>query len=473
MKTVSNTQPFNLANIRRVWAIASIHLSVVFLSHPAVADDDAPYDKDGIPTNSIAKSLPQNGDPYGARKQLSEQGINFGVNYIGEVWSNRSGGLKLGTAANGRAELVIDADLEKISGQKDLTFHANAFQIHGGTISKDYTGGLLGVTNIEANPSTRLSELWVEQKVGKVSVRVGQIAADTEFITSAFAGVFVGSTFGWPAITAADLPGGGPAYPFATPGVRVKYDINDNLTALVGVFNGDPAGKNGDPQRLNRTGTNFRLNDPPFVIAEGQYKLNQGKKETGLATTLKFGGWAHFGSFDDLRFDRNGDSLVITGARAARISGNQGVYAVIDQQFYRPAGVAADKGIASFLRVSASPGDQNLIDFYADGGFTFSSIIPERADDTLGVGLAYGRISDRARGADRDAIQLGNPQPVRDYEMALEITYQAKLADGWVIQPDFQYIWHPGGNVANPRDVNGATSIKDAAVIGVRSVINY
>jgi carbohydrate-selective porin OprB len=55
------------------------------------------------------------------------------------------------------------------------------------------------VSNIEALPATRLYELWAEQKLfdNTVSVRVGQLAADTEFILSQYAAVFVNSTFGF------------------------------------------------------------------------------------------------------------------------------------------------------------------------------------------------------------------------------------------------------------------------------------
>jgi porin len=43
---------------------------------------------------------------------------------------------------------------------------------------------------------------------------------------------------------------------------------------------------------------------------------------------------------------------------------------------------------------------------------------------------------------------------------------------GWTIQPDFQYIFHPGRHIANPFDPTGA-AIPNAAVVGVRTTINY
>jgi porin len=55
----------------------------------------------------------------------------------------------------------------------------------------------------------------------------------------------------------------------------------------------------------------------------------------------------------------------------------------------------------------------------------------------------------------------------------LELTYQAQITPWLVLQPDFQYIFHPGGNVADPTDVSGTTPVQDAAVIGVRTAITF
>jgi hypothetical protein len=72
---------------------------------------------------------------------------------------------------------------------------------------------------------------------------------------------------------------GGPAYPLATPGVRWRFDPDKNWSALVAVFNGDP----GEQGTVNTTGTNFRVNDPPLLMGEVQYRHNQGKDDSGLA----------------------------------------------------------------------------------------------------------------------------------------------------------------------------------------------
>src|SRR5229473_2758537 len=98
-----------------------------------------------------------------------------------------------------------------------------------------------------------------------------------------------------------------------------------------------------------------------------------------------------------------------------------------------------------------APSDRNLINLYFDTGLTFKGPIASRPDDTLGIGFAVGRISPQAAASDRDLVTLtGTPMPIRDYEAAIELTYQVQLAQDWSLQPDLQYIIHSGGHVPNP-----------------------
>ncbi|MEP9370462.1 carbohydrate porin [Xanthobacter sp. VNH20] len=99
---------------------------------------------------SIASQLGWLGDWGGARTKLANAGIQFGVNYIGEVWSNTQGGLGTGTAYNGRFLFTMDADLGKLFNWNNATFHVSALQIQGSGFSGQYLGNIMGVSNIDA-----------------------------------------------------------------------------------------------------------------------------------------------------------------------------------------------------------------------------------------------------------------------------------------------------------------------------------
>ena len=128
-------------------------------------------------------------------------------------------------------------------------------------------------------------------------------------------------------------------------------------------------------------------------------------------------------------------------------------------------------GNGFFARLSASPSDRNLIDYYADGGFVFSGFIPQRPDDNFGIAFAYANVSDRARAFDRDvAFVEAAALPVRSFEAMLEIYYKYQIVPGLLLQPDFQYIWNPGaGGLVQ---TNGAR-VENAVVGGLRISVNY
>lgn len=439
-------------------------------------------EEEGEPA-SISSLLGPADDPGGFRTFLKGKGVTYSLTYIGEVLGNTSGGLKRGPIYEGRLDVHIDADLDKLIGWNGGAFHTNFYQVHGEGLSRHHLGNVMPASGIEALTSTRLFELWFEQKLmdDKLAIRFGQLAADSEFLLSQYAALFVNGTFGWPAITGIHLPSGGPAYPLATPGIRITFWPNENFSVLAALFNGDPAGPTPgpfdpkiDPQRRNRSGSSFRLNDPPFFITEAAYTHGQGKDSPGLPGSIKFGGWHHFERFDDQRLDRFGLSLAdqASSGIAQRLRGNDGLYAIVDQMLYRVPGTT-DQGVGAFVRVSGSPGDRNPINFYADAGLTYKGLLPGRPNDTFGVGVGYAQISGRARALDLDTIAFtGAPQPIRLSETLIELTYQAELRPGWTLQPDLQYVFRPGGNVPNPRDLYGR-AIKDAAVFGVRTTLRY
>ncbi len=292
---------------------------------------------------------------------------------------------------------------------------------------------------------------------------------------SQYAGLFLNHTFGWITLPSADLPSGGPIFPMAAPGVRVKYVARDNLALLGAVFNGDPAGPgSGIPQDRNPSGTAFRLCDGIFAIAEVQYSINQEDGATGLPGTYKFGAWYNTQNFADQRRNGSGASLADptgTTATGRNRRGSYSLYAVGDQLAWRKDG-SKDSGAGAFVRVMGAPGDRNLINFYLDAGVTYKGAIEGRDSDTVGLGVAYARISDTASKLDSDTARFtGGFYPIRRAETVLELTYQAQIAPWWQVQPTAQYVFNLNGGVPNPQ--NPIKRLGDAAVFGLRTTITF
>lgn len=437
---------------------------------PALADDNDIWHRDTL-----------TGDWGGARTMLDNHGIDITGVYTGEGWANASGGMKRGATYNGRAELSIDADLDKLMGWGGGSFHVTGYQIHraNGGVGSNFTGSIGDPSNIEARPSTRLFTLWVQQNLfeDKLSVRIGQLAADDEFAISPTAGNLLNGTFGWPDLMAANLVNGGPAYPLATPGVRVQVNPTPELSILAAAFSGNPAGHNcdDDPQICDRHGTKFSMSGGTLWIAEAQYAINQGDNATGLPGVYKLGAWYQNAPFADQKFGYDGTGTRVTLASGQATdpdnhSGDQGLYAIADQTFWRSSDKA--QSLAGFVRMGGAPSDRNLISFYVDGGLGYTGLIPGRNEDVLTLGVAYQKISKDAASFDKEVRLDDLGYPVRDQETVIELSYLAPVTPWLSMQPDLQYIVHPGGNVQNPENTDLDTA-NNAFVLGLRTTITF
>jgi len=448
------------AKLTKMGCVASV-LALSLVALPGIAsaacdlsEADIVHGAPGIPEGAVMAI-----DPGGVRGELAKHGIEVGGAYHGETYYNW-GGIKDGGQYDGVLDLYASADMHKLGLWQGLCFHADGYQIHGNSITGENVGGLMPVSSLEAEPSTRLFELWVEQHMfnDTVSVRVGQLAADAEFFAADGGGYFIHGTWGWAPIAAENNPNGGPAYPLATPGVRVAVTPTENTSVMAGLYNGDPAHPcaAGDPQICNNHGTDFEIDDDPLLMVEGAYSYAIGGQLPG---TIKVGGWNHFGEFEDNRVDVGGELVVISGNSGKPLDNDWALYVIMDQLLWRVPGSEDANGVGMFFRFAGAPEDRNLVDFYFDAGLTFTGMIPGRPSDALAIGFAYTGISDDVTAND---ITLGEPGP-RKSESLIEIAYTMEIMDGWTLQPDFQYIWSPAGDPGQD----------DATVIGARNTFTF
>jgi porin len=442
-------------------------LLLALFGGPASSQSDAkPEDKNA--TDDLWTRETLLGDFGGLRPLLAQYGAKLEISEISEILGNVTGGLRRGVVYEGLTDLALSVDLKTYFGAPGTVF-ARAYQIHGRGLTLNNIGNIAPVSGIEATRTTRLFELWYEVPLSDAwQLRVGQQAAGTEFQISTTAQLFLNATFGWPNLPAADLPSGGPTYPLGTPGLRLKATPSEEVTLLLGLYNGDPAGPGtGDPQLRDASGTAFRINDGAFATAEAQYKPSA----AGLDGTYRIGGWFHSERFPDQRRDTGGVSLADPASSGVprQHRRNAGLYAIVDQPVLRNGD--ADGGATAFIRVMGAPGDRNLVEFYVDGGLAYAGPF-DRKDDKVGVAVGYTRIGSAARGLDADVARFtGQPFPVRSAEIVIEATYRLQLTPWWQLQPNFQYVINPGAGILAP---NGSgRRLGDAAVFGLRTMVTF
>ncbi|MBV8091606.1 MAG: carbohydrate porin, partial [Alphaproteobacteria bacterium] len=205
-------------------------ISLAFVNNRVAAQEDF-FERDKL-----------TGDWGGLRKQLEDAGITLGITDVSETLSNPTGGIRQLSIYQGLLDASLNLDLDKLLAWRGATFYTDGYWISGEGLSRNAIGNLLAVSSIEALASTRLHDMWLQQEFlnQQASIRIGQIAIDDEFYISQYSAGFVNSTFGCPDILSTDLPSGGPCYPFAVPGARLRAAPTSDLTLSGAVFNGNP-----------------------------------------------------------------------------------------------------------------------------------------------------------------------------------------------------------------------------------------
>ena len=432
------------------------------------------------------------GDLFGVRSALSQHGITLAIEETSEGLGNVAGGVHHSFDYDGLTQMVLQVNSQRALGYYGGTLNVSALQIHGINLSQRNLLSLQTASGIEADRGTRLWELWYDQKLlpeDRLSIRVGQQSLDQEWMVSTNALLFVNTMFGWPMLPSADLPGGGPAYPLSTPGLRLRYRPSGGLYLMAGVYSSSPFNISNaraqtlgvDPQIENHAGTDFPL-FPHGVLAIAEIQSVSpplgGMVVSGahqpLARTWRLGAWYDSEQFADQRFGADGRPLAdpASSGDLRFHRGNIGLYGVIDQMIWRSA-KDPNRTLSAFGRAMGTPfADRNLISYSANLGLVLRDPFPYRTADSLGLGMGFARVSPSTAAADHDVATFGGTfNPRRSSETFVEVTYQRQVTPWLQVQPDAQYVFNPGGGVVDPNNPAPTRRIGNELVLGVRANI--
>ena len=421
------------------------------------------------------------GSPGGGSQDAAQQqtkpddvlsSVSFSVQEQSEVWARLFGGGHQNFSYNGLTTGSLAVDLDKLLDWKKAQFFVSAFDIHGHGPSRSLAGNNQLISNIEATPSIKLYDLWLEQRLfGTLYLRVGQEGANDEMMISRYASLFINSSFGFPGNLAANLPSGGPNYPMATPFVRARWKTTENLALVGAVFNGDPAPPgSGDPQIRDRNGTAFRTDGNSLSFAELRYKTDPDEPDS-LSTVYRLGGWYHSGRFADQRFDINGGLLASPSSSgiARQHRGDFAFYGIVDQVLWRREDAKAE-GVGVFLQVQAGPSDRSLSNVFVEGGVNWNAPFHERPNDVAGLAFAYLGISPAAQQFSQDLVAFGRATSTyASNETIIEATYKAPITDNLTLQPDAQFVVNPNAHIPGQF---GPKLLSNTLVVGVRVTVS-
>jgi porin len=420
---------------------------------------------DALPGNLLSEF-------HKVRQELKDIGITFSLHERSEVWADVSGGGHRGISYNGITVAKLNLDLDALFGWSGGELFTSAFDIHGHGPSRSFLGNQQLVSDIEATPSVKLYDLWLDQSLfdKKLSIRFGQEGANDEMMVTAYGGLFLNSSFGFPGMLASDLPSGGPNYPLASPFARALYSPSDKFTIVVAAYTSNPAPLGpGDPQSRDRNGTAFVLNDHTLGFAELWYTPDT-TAPANLPTTYKIGAWYSSDNFNDQRVDNTGGLLAspTSTGKPLNHAGDWAVYGIVDQMVWQQPGTK-DRGIGVFAQLMGGPSDRNLANLFAEGGMNWFGPFAARPKDVLGLAVSYLGISPAARAYSSDLVAFGRAASTyAGNETVIEATYEAPVTHWLTLQPDLQYVINPNAGIPNNF---GSTPLPNALVIGIRATI--
>lgn len=287
----------------------------------------------------------------GARTTLADRGVTLEAIHTAEVFTLDDDA----AAYHGNLDLLLSLDTEKAKlwpGGSVLVYGQKGY---GGGVSDDL-GFAMPVSNYEAPDFTQLSELWLYQELPYgLSVRLGKQDANRDFASPRFGGNFMNSSFG--VLPTAPIP----SYPAPALGAAAFLQTTKWLALRGGVYDGD--------SRLQSfAGHAFDSDGGPVVIGAAHVDVGE---LGGRDTLVQVGGWRHTG------LDRNGG------------------FGIVD--FFLPFDPDDHHAVQAFLRVNGEPhATAPDAEVYLGGGLSAHGFLG--ADNTIGLGFGWVRITDASQG---------------------------------------------------------------------------
>ena len=331
-----------------------------------------------------------------------------------DVASNLAGGIQTGQAQLGLINLDFSLTSESMELWNNGTLRIHIQNTYGQKPTEKLVGDAQVFSNIENGNSTYLYQFWYSHRFGKLTVLAGKHDLNETFFTSQLAGEYINSSFGIMPVASLNVPVS--IFPATTLGVVGQYEISDQVDVVAGIYNGLP----GEITDSN-FGTDLNLSGQHGYLYIGELHLRQLSRV--LHGTYKLGGFYHSGRFGKLT------------QSSIKRKGTLGLYLLADQMLYRetPGG---SQGLGTFFQLGYVPGKTSLNDTYAALGLNYTGLIPGRPNDQAGVALAHASLN--------NVLIAAEGSNFASCETVIEFTYKHQLTRNLVLQPDIQYIIHPG-----------------------------
>lgn len=342
-----------------------------------------------------------------------------------DLLSNASGGLRRGTRLLAKVSLAASYDAGGgwtglVSGQ-----YTNGVSFSGALVGDTQT-----VSNIEAIGAFRVYQVWLAHAIplaGRIKFGLTDLNADFDVQTAG--GLFLNSSDGIAPEFSHTGRNGPSIFPTTALALTAALNPATGWRIDLGAFDGG-AGSAAHPRRFA-----IELNARSGALLVGQVT-----RTLDSGTRLEAGAWAYTAAFPAFgRLDATG--------RPVQLHASRGAYGLVEG---RLAGIANQgRTLTGWIRLGAADDRVDRIAAYTGGGLVLTQPFATRPADSAGISVMRAWFGSAAR-----RVEPG----LRSAETTIELTYRAAAMPRVALQPDVQYLIHPGG----------LPGVRDAVVVGVR-----
>ncbi len=406
----------------RKFLLALLLLTILFTPNaPAQTSNDSLSDgRDLNSTAQIDTTKFMTGGWGGFRDKLIESGVTPTARYYTSILGNPVGGEKKGVQYAGLLNAFLNFDLEKLLNIGGTRFVVSGSWASGKSLTNRDIGNFFNVSSIFSGQSVRLYQMFLRTDLleGKLNFAFGRMAVGDKFATSSVLYNYVSLAFNEnPVSLLINIPGFFSS-PQASWGAWLRGAPVDEVYVMAGVYNSNP-----NLVRDSAHGVDFTFGDGAIFIGEIGYLLNQKSGSNGKPGKYKFGAY-----YNTLSFTQIGD----VNSTVTNNEGNYGFYLIGEQTVYLES-ESTDQGLTPWGAITYAPQeDINTFPLYLSGGLVYKGLIRKRDRDKTAIAFAYGKVSEDVRG--------------KDFELLLEATHIIEITEWLNLQPDIQYVVHPGGS---------------------------
>jgi len=385
----------------------------------------------------------------GVREELAEKGLEFNILSVNELWSNVSGGIATGTDFIGYWEWGFVWEMEPMLGWKGGSIAVDGNWYYGNLPSDDLVGlyPATAVSSYESSNALRFYHIYFQQAWGRpfdentstqsasptlqdeqpdghYIFKIGQIAADDDFMGTVYGGLFTNASFGqYPKEAGATAA---PAYRLTAPGVFFSAQPVEEWFMRVGAYSGN-AGEDID----SNNGFGWRWGGATGIatFAETGVEIDI----AGRPGTYVVGGFYDTSEFET--FD------------GGTTRGNWNIWFTLDQAILMQSN-GEDTLLGVFFRAVPGPANnRNPIDWGMDGGIVLFGEPWGRPADEFGIAVTTANFPHQV--VVDEELNAGE-------QTIVELTYLWQVNNWLSVQPDVQFIIDP------------SFADRDAVAVGLR-----